>query len=320
MVKMGDWIQKLGSRTGIGVIFGVSFLFFLLVTFPYEILKESISNGLSRVTGMTITMDDFGAKLPIGMQATGLSVSGQGARARSLKLNRLSVRINPLYLVAGKVAASVYVENPDKSSMDLFVTLPVGAILGSSPFMPGRLQVVSEKFRIDDIAGFALSAAGSGPGANPLLAPVLQGLGFSAKLDGSVDLSLSASSPQDSSGTINIKFLDAVLKLSDPALGLPDQRFTRAGIQGSLGNGLLNVDKGSGFESDELTLTAGGSVAVKSPISASQLQIELLVKLQKSLADKFGFLLDAFSGGAARDGELRLQVKGAVSQPTTQPI
>jgi hypothetical protein len=317
---MSAWIQKLGGRTGIGVIFGVSFLFFLLVTFPYEILKESIANGLSRVTGLTITMDDFGAKFPVGFRASGLSVTGSGAKARALKLGEVSVRVNPLYLLAGKVGAKVYLENPDKSSMDVFVALPISALLGSGNFVPTRIKLESEKFRVDDVAGFALSAMAGGPGANPLLGPVLQGIGFAGKLDGVMDLSLSPSSPQDSSGVIKLKFLDSSLKLSDPALGLPDQKFSKAGIEGSLGGGILNIDKGSGFESEELTLTAGGSVAVKSPLPASQLQIELLVKLQKSLADKFGFLLDAFSGGMARGGELRLQVKGPVSQPTTQPI
>jgi hypothetical protein len=61
-------------------------------------------------------------------------------------------------------------------------------------------------------------------------------------------------------------------------------------------------------------------VAVKAPLSGSQLQLEILVKLQKSLAEKFGFLMDAFSGGAAKNGELRLNVKGPLSQPSTQPI
>jgi len=317
---MSVWIQKLGGRTGVGVIFGVSFLFFLLVTFPYEILKESIANGLSRVTGMTITMDDFGAKFPLGFQARGLSITSQGAKARTMKLSGLSVRVNPLYLLAGKVGARAYIENPDKSSMDVFVALPIWALFGGGVVVPSRIKIESEKFRIDDLAGFALASVAGGPGANPLLAPVLQGIGVTGKLDGIVDLSLSQSSPQDSSGSIKLKLVDAFLKLSDPSLGLPDQKFSRAGIEGSLGGGILNIDKASGFESEELTLTAGGSVAVKSPLPASQLQIELLVKLQKSLADKFGFLLDAFSGGMARGGELRLQLKGPLSQPSTQPI
>ena len=317
---MTDLLKRLSGKSGISVIFGVSFCFFLLVTFPYEILKESIANGLSRVTGLSISMDGFGAKLPLGMHATGLSLAGQGAKGKSLKLNHLWVRLNPLYLLAGKVGAKVYIENHDQSSMDIFVTIPIWALLSGANILPSRIELNSSKFRIDDFAGFAFATMASGPDVNPLLGPVLQGIGFSGKLDGSVDLSLSASTPQDSTGTIRLKFLDATLKLSDPALGLPDQKFTRAGIQGSLSNGLLSLDKDSGFESDELTLSAGGTIAVKTPLQVSQLQLEVLVKLQKSLGDKFGFLLDAFSGGAAKNGELRLQVKGSLAQPTTQPI
>jgi hypothetical protein len=317
---MTDWLTKLNSRAGVGVIFAVSFVFFLVVTFPYEILKESISNGLSRVTGLSITMDDFGAKLPIGMQASGLSVSSQGQKAKTIKLNQLSARINPLYVLAGKLAVKVYIENPDQSAMGVFIVIPLSAVLGGGNIIPSRIELDSQNFRVDDLAAFALSAMASGSDVNPLLGPVLQGIGFSGKLDGAIDLSIDASAPQQSAGTIKIKFKDAVLKLSDPSLGLPDQRFSKAGIQAALNNGVLVIDKGAGFESDELTLSAGGSVAVKSPLSGSQLQLELLVKLQKSLAEKFGFLLDAFSGGAAKNGELRLNVKGPLSQPSTQPI
>lgn len=317
---MTDWLTKLNGRAGVSVIFAVSFVFFLVVTFPYEILKESISNGLSRVTGLSITMDDFGAKLPIGMRASGLSVSSQGQKAKTIKLNQLAARINPLYILAGKLAVKVYIENPDQSTMDVFIVIPLSAVLGRGDVIPSRIELDSQNFRVDDFAAFALSAMASGSDVNPLVGPVLQGIGFSGKLDGAIDLSIDASAPQQSTGTIKVKFKDAVLKLSDPSLGLPDQRFSKAGIQAALNNGVLVIDKGAGFESDELTLSAGGSVAVKSPLSGSQLQLEILVKLQKTLAEKFGFLLDAFSGGAAKNGELRLNVKGPLSQPSTQPI
>lgn len=317
---MTDWLGRLNGKAGIGAIFAVSFFFFLLVTFPYEILKESISNGLSRVTGLSITMSDFGAKLPIGMKASGLSVSSQGQKAKTIKLNQLSARINPFYAFAGKLAIKVYVENPDQSAMDLFVVIPLSAAFGSGNPVPSRIEVDARNFRVDELAAFALSAMASGNDVNPLLGPVLQAIAFSGKLDGAIDLSIDASAPQQSAGNIKIKFKDALLKLSDPSLGLPDQRFSKAGVQAALNNGVLVIEKGSGFESDELTLSAGGSVAIKSSLPTSQLQLEILVKLQKSLAEKFGFLLDAFSGGAAKNGELRLQVKGPLSQPTTQPI
>lgn len=317
---MTDWLGRLNGKAGVGAMFAVSFVFFLLVTFPYEILKESISNGLSRVTGLSITMSDFGAKLPIGMKASGLSVSSQGQKAKTIKLNQLSARINPLYAFAGKLAIKVYVENPDQSAMDLFIVIPLSAAFGGGDPVPSRIEVDAQNFRVDELAAFALSAMASGNDVNPLLGPVLQAIGFSGKLDGAIDLSIDASAPQQSAGNIKIKFKDAVLKLSDPSLGLPDQRFSKAGVQAALNNGVLVIEKGSGFESDELTLSGGGSVAIKSSLPTSQLQLEILVKLQKSLAEKFGFLLDAFSGGAAKNGELRLQVKGPLSQPTTQPI
>ena len=317
---MTNLLNRVSGRTGIIAIFSVSFVFFLLITFPYEILKESISNGLSRVTGLAISMDDFGAKLPAGMQANGLSVTGRGAKAKTLKFNRLSVRMNPLYLLAGKLAANVYIENPDLSSMSIFLAFPLSGIVSGKDPIPSQIELDAQKFRVDELTAFIFSALATGADVNPLVGPVLQGVGFSGKLDGSMDLAVDSSSPQDSSGSIKLKFLDATLKLSDPSLGLPDQKFTKAGIQGSLTNGLLNLEKGSGFESDELTLSAGGSIAVKSPFPTSQLQLEILVKLQKSLGEKFGFLLDAFSGGAAKNGELRLQVKGPISQPATHAI
>ncbi|MEY4632021.1 MAG: hypothetical protein RIQ81_2141 [Pseudomonadota bacterium] len=319
MIDPSRALKLLGSRAGIGAIFAFSFFFFLVVTFPYDMLKESISNGLSRFTGMSISMGDFGAKLPIGFRAGDVSITGGGAKPKTLKFKSLSVTVNPVYLLAGKLALNTQVSTGDSSNLYLFLALPVGGLMKGNP-VPSAVELEANKFKIDEIAAFALGTLASGPDANPLLAPVLNGIGLAAKLDGALDFSIDASAPQQSTGKVNLKFVDAVLKLSDPSLGLPDQKFNKAGIQAAMTNGILNIEKGSGFESDELTLTSSGSIAVKAPLNTSQLQIEVLVKLQKSLADKFGFLMDAFSGGAARNGELKIQVKGPLSQPSTQTM
>jgi type II secretion system protein N len=312
-------MKVLGSRAGIGVIFSCSFLFFLVVTFPYDMLKESIASGLSRASGLNITMGEFGAALPVGFRSTDLSITTSGAKAKTLKFKSAVVRINPLYLFAGKVAGKVLLSTGDNSQMEVFAAIPVGGILKGNP-IPSKIGLEANKFKLDDLAALALSSLGSGPDANPLLAPVLGALGFSGKLDGDLQFSIDSGSPQQSTGTVNLKFIDATLKLSDPTLGLPDQRFIRAGISAAMSGGILNIEKGSGLESEEMTVSAAGSIGVRNPLTASQLQLEILVKLQKSLGEKFGFLMDAFSGGAARNGELRLQVKGPLSQPSTQPI
>lgn len=317
---MSVFMKKIGSRSGLIGIFIASFLLFSLIAFPYEILKESVGNGLSRALGVTVTMDDLAAALPLGVKASGLSVRTSGAKPKTVEISRLTIRVNPLYLFALKAGVRATLENKDGSTLTAFVSIPVLSLLGKGPLVPGAVEVDAEKFRIDDFISLGLGALAGSRGMNPLLAPVLEGLGVSGKLQGQLRMSLNASSPQDSKGDIDLKLVDGFLKLSDPSLGLPDQRLTRAGVKGALTAGILTVDSSSGLDSDELTVSASGAVAVKTPLGNSQLQLEVLVKLKKSLEEKFGFLLGAFSGGTAKNGEIRIQVKGPLTNPQTETI
>lgn len=317
---MTDLLKKIGSRSGLTGIFIISFLFFSVVAFPYEVLKESVSNGLSRALGITIVMEDLGAAFPIGIKASGLSVSTSGQRSRTVELHRLTIRLNPLYLFLLKVGVRVTLEGKDGSSLSSFISIPIISLLGQGGLVPGVVELDASKFRVDDFFSIAFAKLAEGRGINPLLAPVLEGLGITGKLDGSMRVALNAKAPQESTGEVNLRLLDGLLILSDPSLGLPDQKLNKAQIKAILATGVMNLDAASGIESDELTLTISGAVAVKSPPTASQLQLELFVQLKKSLEEKFGFLLGAFSGGVAKNGEIRIQVRGPLMNPQTQTL
>ena len=148
-----------------------------------------------------------------------------------------------------------------------------------------------------------------------MVAPLLSAIGFSGQLNGNADFHLAAKNPASSTGQADITLAKAVLKLSHPSLGLPDQVFKKALVKAKIEGGALQIDKNSGFASDELELAMDGKVTLKPQPTASLLDLKIQFRLNKGLKDKFGFLIDAVTGSATSEGQLTMQVRGPMDQP-----
>ena len=83
-------------------------------------------------------------------------------------------------------------------------------------------------------------------------------------------------------------------------------------IKAKVENGTIVLDKSSGFVSEELELLPDGKVTLKQAPQVSQLDLKVVFRLNKGLKDKFGFLIDAMTGSATSEGQLTMQVRGAM--------
>lgn len=294
-------------------LFLVSFALFLFMTFPYEVLKESLAAELSQQSGYTIRIGDMSSSLPLGLKMENVRVETPTGSA-SLTLKSLKVGVSVLGFLLGKVATTVEATAGQAGDLEVGADFGIFDLIGGNS-VPKRVTLESSAFPLDEVATFGLSVATSGPNANPMMAPLLSAIGVSGLLNGNMDFKLDAKNPTQSTGAMEITLAKAVLKLSHPSLGLPDQEFKKAMIKAKVENGAVVLDKNSGFVSDELELNMDGKVTLKPDALASLLDLKVVFKLNKGLKEKFGFLMDAMTGSATSEGQLTMQVRGPMQQP-----
>jgi hypothetical protein len=329
------FLQKIGARAGfskrlgtskspattlskarqyvlLAALFFTSFLGFLYVTFPYEVLKEALSIEISQVSGYEIRIGDMSPSFPLGLALEKVVFSKSGA-PKGLTLDKIKVKISLLSFLIGRIAPSLEVKSK-KGSLEIDVSLGLFSLIGGQ-VEPRHAALKAADFPLDEIFSFILGAVSSGPSADPLVGPFLQNLAVSGSLDGGLEFELDTKNPTQSLGKMDLALKNAVLKLDHDSLGFPNLKFKPAGIKAKIQSGSIVFDESSGFYSDDLKIQITGSIMLKPEPAKSQLDLRFLIQLDKGLKEKIGFVLDAIRGTATADGKLTVQLRGAVGQP-----
>ena len=286
-------------------LFLVSFVVFSYLTFPYEVLKEAIATKLSEGTGQTIRIGDMGPKLPIGIEAENVTViPSQGP---GINIDKIVARIGILSLLIGKFNATAAVETGGGTA-DLDINFSIFDLINQE-VVPEDLSFQAVNFPLDGIATYGISMAANGPGANPMVAPLLSAIGVTGKLTGDLNLDLDTTNPTLSSGQLELRLLNSSLRLSDKALGFKDQNFSKALFKADVKNGQLVVDKESGLVADELFIDLNGRIKLDKYIARSETEIDVAIRLAGALKNEFGFIIDAATG-SLKDGQMILKLRG----------
>lgn len=293
-------------------LFLISFVLFLFLTFPYEVLKEQIAGTISQATGFNVRIGELGPDLPLGLEAKDIKVTSANG-ASTIQVKTLSVEFSLLSLLLGRLHLD-FGATAGSGMLESGVDFSIFSVI-SGNILPSRITLESQAFPLDPFIDFGLGAVASMPGANPMLAPLLGSIGITAQLNAKASFDLDSKNPVQSKGELEIQLAKAVLKLSHPSLGLPDQELKKAMIKAKVDNGTFVLDKVSGIISDELQLSPEGKITLKAQPASSVLDMKIAFKLDRGLKEKFGFLIDAASGNATSDGQLTMQVRGPLTGP-----
>lgn len=308
-----DWGTKGVLRIlGYFTVFLLSFIVFVYLTFPYEVLKESLAADLSQSTGYAIRIGDLSPALPLGMKADEIQVEAPGGA--TLRVSSAVVKLTLYKLLFGSVSPSLEVK-AGKGAFDIEANFRLIDLVGGS-LIPHQLAFYAKDFPLDEFMAFGLALATNGPDANPMLAPIVSVIGVSATMQSKSEFDLDLKNPTLSNGFADITLKNAVLKLDHPTLGLPNQEFTKAGIKAKVEGGNVVIDKSSGLVADELEILVSGKIALKPDPMSSQLDLNMSIALNKGLKEKFGFVMDAMAGTVTNEGKLTMQVRGTLEQPT----
>ena len=68
------------------VLFLGSFVVFLYMTFPFKVSKEALANEITKMTGVSVRIQDLSPSFPVGLNLAGLTLNNPGGK--NLKLDK----------------------------------------------------------------------------------------------------------------------------------------------------------------------------------------------------------------------------------------
>jgi type II secretion system protein N len=290
-----------------------SLIFFLYLSFPYDVLKESIAVQASAETGLSVSIEKIGPRFLLGLKAQNVRIASP--KGDEIELKEVNVGISLLNLLLGKI--KVELEFVDKSGglLDLSAKLGILSLVMSKGEMvlPSSIYVEAEKFNFGKFAEFSLKLLAASPSTSILLKPVLEKIGIDGKLNAKVDLSLDNSDFSRSTGSSLISLVDTTVEF-DPSMQVPVQRFENAQIKFDLQSGQIAFDQSSRFKTSDIDVTIGGKIAQKGKVELSILDVSINVQLFKELKGQFGMVLDAIANKPT-DGKLVIKISGLLPAP-----
>ncbi len=306
--------EKKGSKFAYIVLFITSFLFFLYLTFPYGILKEALVSEISRNTGLTVKIDDFGPNLPIGFVAEGVTIS-KGEEAQAINLRKIEVSLVIFRIFMWQLGVDAEIISRNKGTLDLSARWGMNQLIAYNNFIPLGIEMEAHDFDFGQVAGFGLKTYAKS--ANNLIKGTLSKMMIAGSLDGQVEADLVVDDPVQSSGRVDLKLLKASLDMNDPNLSLSKQIFTKAAVQANLQGGRLNISKTSGFHSQELMIDINGYAQLKNPPPNSLLNIGVDLKIVGNLKENFDFVLSMMGG---KNGEAKYKLSGSIGRPNFRSL
>lgn len=300
------------------LVFIFTFFVFLLFTFPFEILKETVSKKLSEVSGMSISMESLEPNLPIGVSVEKLQVvTTHGAK---LAFEEIDFEVGILPLFVGDISLSLTINNGKKGDLEVEASIPFMGVIGGQPF-PSYVALNSQKFSFTELVSFALNSYANSPTVNPLLGPMLSQLELKGALDSNVSIELDADDPKNSDGKANIQFRGMSFVSKDAALDLPEQKFKVAQLVANMSGGKFEFDPKSKLQSDQLGLGISGSILFKNPIDRSELNLNVPLNMSGKIKENFGSLLEMLVLKVdSWDGNASFQIEGKLMSPKWQPV
>ncbi|MBC7660659.1 MAG: type II secretion system protein GspN [Chitinophagaceae bacterium] len=293
-------------------LFLASLFVFLLFTFPYGVVKETIIGDIAQATGLNIRVKDIGPAFPVGVGANGIKVSSQDNLAQ-VELISADATVSVLSLLIGNVTIHAELVSKNKGVLHASVTYGLFQLIGGSSMVPNSVSLDSKGFELGPIVTLLLREKSKT--ADELIKATMTQIAFVGNLTGSADIKLSASEPIQSTGTVDLKFEKSSLEFNIPNLNVARQVFDKALVKGTLDKGKLTIDQNSALNSQELKVAFKGVSTLRNPFETSLLDFVIAIKLEGTLKDNFGVFM-GFMGG--NETGVNYKINGSLSRPNMQ--
>lgn len=299
------------------VLFIVSFLFFVYLTFPFNILKESLVMKLNKATGLNVSVYDLSPSLLLGIEAQGVSL--KAPTGQEVKFSAIEVSLSTLRLFTGRLRCILEMQDAQKNPLEVTAGFGLFSLIADAtsgkPPLPDRITIKAQNYGLNDLTAYALSSYASQPSTNPLIVPLLEQMEVRGNLNTDIVLDLDMEDPTASDGNLNLSIDAFALAMNAQDFTIDDQIFEKAQVKAKLSGGSLKIQEGSEFSSQDISVRVSGDLNLKTPLLSSVMNLSIPLQIKGALQAQFGFLIDAMLKGTG-DGNIPLQVRGTLMRPS----
>ncbi len=295
------------------LVFLLFFLIFAFLSFPFGILKETVSAKISENSPFIVRFDELSPAFPFGVMAKGVAITSKTG-GQTLRLKVVKARLGLLPLLIGRLSPKLYLESTS-GSLEARTGISIFSLMGDKNPLPQFVTLEAEKFEVDGLFDFIFSYLSSSdvlnmpPQTKQLVGPLLGQITIGGKLDSQVDLKLDTSDPTQSKGSLKISLDGGNFWISDPSLAIPRQTFDTFLVEGAFDKGSFNFNPASGVKSEGLQLSLAGDIKLKEIVSESLVNLDIDVSVKNELKENFGYIFDLALSG--QDGHAKIELRGS---------
>ena len=304
------------------------FVIFLIITFPFGLLKEALIIPLSQTIGQPVAIDKMSISLPPRLNFTAVTLS-QGDQNQDLNIHKLQVGIKLSRLLMGKLHLwlRVFYDPESKRTQQGVLTmeaqLPLSALNSTAP-IPTMMMMQAQQFPLTDLLRYGIQTYTNSPSANLLISPLLEQLSFKGLLQSDIKLAIAAGQLNSLSGNMNLTLENFQFASTDPNLVIPEQTFELAQINTQIQNGLITIDPSSAFQSGDIGVGLAGTIQLDDEIRRSTTDMKIDLKMGGAILEQLGVVVQMalLRQQQAWNGQLTLNLLGPLLAPqirTTQP-
>lgn len=326
-VKKSKRVKTVSLYAFVGI---VSFLLFLYLSFPFNVVKEVLVGKVNEVfiqskLPVRMTVGNFGLKFPVGLALEDIQVNNVNDPSASIKIGKASVVLSVLSPLWGRVSADLRLEQSG-GSVDVEVNQSIRGIistLNSRSFkLPGGyLRLEFKKFELKPLIASALAYVRSGN--NPALQTIQPFLRteISGLLSGKMGLEVptSSDSAEGIESDVDLRINNAYFEMKDETLAIPRQDFSDAVIKAKLAKKSLEILPETKIISNDLGVQLSGRMSVSDRMDVTDVKLNLGLSLKGKIEENFKTLLPVLLGcdlSKMVDGKMNVELSGHFSALT----
>ena len=218
------------------ILFVVCFLFFVYLTFPFNILKESLVMKLNKATGLNIAIYDLSPSLLLGIEAQGVSL--KTPTGQEVKFSAVEVSLSTLHLFIGRLRCVLEVQDAQENPLEVAAGFGLFSLIANAtsgkPPLPDKITVKASNYGLNDLTAYALSSYAGKASTNPLIVPLLEQMEVRGSLNTDIKLALDLEDPTASDGSLDLSIDKFVLAMNAPDFTIDDQIFEKALVKAKL--------------------------------------------------------------------------------------
>ncbi|MEY4064890.1 MAG: hypothetical protein RIR26_1098 [Pseudomonadota bacterium] len=326
-VRKSKRVKTLTLYAFVGVL---SFLLFLYLSFPFNVVKEVLVGKVNEVfiqskLPVRMAVGNFGMKLPVGIALEDIQLNNVNDPSASLKIGKASVVLSVLSPLLGNLAADVRLEQSG-GSVDVEVNQSIRGIIAalssrSTKLPGGHLRLEFKKFELKPLIASALAFVRSGNNPalqtiQPFLRTEVSGL-LSGKI--SLDVPTSSDSAEKIESDVDLRFNNAYFEMKDETLAIPRQDFSEAVIKAKLAKKSLEILPETKIISNDLGVRLSGRLSISDRMDVTDVKLNLGLTLKGKIEENFKTLLPVLLGcdlSKMAGGQMNVELSGHFSALT----